>query len=285
MIILTEKLQAFWQSHAELIMDVGYKALLAIVVVLATMVLSGWARRSVSKAHQRLHRLDATLVPLLSSLAAYAIYLVGVVIVLDILGFNTSSLIALLGAAGLAVGLALKDTLSNIAAGIMLLILRPFKLADFIECASFSGTVREVGLFTTVLETPDGLYISAPNSSLWGSPIKNFSRNGKRRMDLIVGISYGDSLEAGLTVLTELAQSEERVMKDPAFQVMVQSMGDSSVNLQLRLWSSVDNYWPLYWDMNRRIKEQIEAAGLTIPFPQRVLTMAPGSALTNKDVD
>ncbi|WP_417359728.1 mechanosensitive ion channel family protein [Gallaecimonas pentaromativorans] len=285
MIILTEKLQAFWQSHAELIMDVGYKALLAIVVVLATMVLSGWARRSVSKAHQRLHRLDATLVPLLSSLAAYAIYLVGVVIVLDILGFNTSSLIALLGAAGLAVGLALKDTLSNIAAGIMLLILRPFKLADFIECASFSGTVREVGLFTTVLETPDGLYISAPNSSLWGSPIKNFSRNGKRRMDLIVGISYGDSLEAGLAVLTELAQSEERVMKDPAFQVMVQSMGDSSVNLQLRLWSSVDNYWPLYWDMNRRIKEQIEAAGLTIPFPQRVLTMAPGSALTNKDVD
>ncbi|MED5526510.1 mechanosensitive ion channel family protein [Gallaecimonas pentaromativorans] len=282
---MTEKLQAFWQSHAELIMDVGYKALLAIVVVLATMVLSGWARRSVSKAHQRLHRLDATLVPLLSSLAAYAIYLVGVVIVLDILGFNTSSLIALLGAAGLAVGLALKDTLSNIAAGIMLLILRPFKLADFIECASFSGTVREVGLFTTVLETPDGLYISAPNSSLWGSPIKNFSRNGKRRMDLIVGISYGDSLEAGLTVLTELAQSEERVMKDPAFQVMVQSMGDSSVNLQLRLWSSVDNYWPLYWDMNRRIKEQIEAAGLTIPFPQRVLTMAPGSALTNKDVD
>lgn len=285
MTILTEKLQAFWQSHAELIMDVGYKALLAIVVVLATMVLSGWARRSVSKAHQRLHRLDATLVPLLSSLAGYAIYLVGVVIVLDILGFNTSSLIALLGAAGLAVGLALKDTLSNIAAGIMLLILRPFKLADFIECASFSGTVREVGLFTTVLETPDGLYISAPNSSLWGSPIKNFSRNGKRRMDLIVGISYGDPLEVGLAVLTELAQSEERVMKDPAFQVMVQSMGDSSVNLQLRLWSSVDNYWPLYWDMNRRIKEQIEAAGLTIPFPQRVLTMAPGSALINKDVD
>lgn len=285
MTILTEKLQAFWQSHAELIMDVGYKALLAIVVVLATMVLSGWARRSVSKAHQRLHRLDATLVPLLSSLAGYAIYLVGGVIVLDILGFNTSSLIALLGAAGLAVGLALKDTLSNIAAGIMLLILRPFKLADFIECASFSGTVREVGLFTTVLETPDGLYISAPNSSLWGSPIKNFSRNGKRRMDLIVGISYGDPLEVGLAVLTELAQSEERVMKDPAFQVMVQSMGDSSVNLQLRLWSSVDNYWPLYWDMNRRIKEQIEAAGLTIPFPQRVLTMAPGSALINKDVD
>lgn len=282
---MTEKLQAFWHSHAELIMDVGYKALLAIVVVLATMVLSGWARRSVSKAHHRLHRLDATLVPLLSSLAAYAIYLLGVVIVLDILGFNTSSLIALLGAAGLAVGLALKDTLSNIAAGIMLLILRPFKLADFIECASFSGTVREVGLFTTVLETPDGLYISAPNSSLWGSPIKNFSRNGKRRMDLIVGISYGDPLEVGLAVLTELAQSEERVMKDPAFQVMVQSMGDSSVNLQLRLWSSVDNYWPLYWDMNRRIKEQIEAAGLTIPFPQRVLTMAPGSPLTNKDVD
>ncbi|WP_226911324.1 mechanosensitive ion channel family protein [Gallaecimonas mangrovi] len=282
---MTEKFHAFWQSHAELFLDLIYKGVLVIAVMIASVILAKLARRSVSRAHQRLNnRLDVTLVPLLSSLAAWSIYVLALVIVLDILGFNTSSLIALLGAAGLAIGLALKDTLSHIAAGIMLLILRPFKAGDYIECGSFAGSVREVGLFNTILETADGLYVSAPNSSLWGSPIKNYTRNGKRRMDILVGIDYGDSLETGLAVLTALAQQDERVLKEPGFQVMVQSMGDSSVNLQLRAWATMEHYWPLYWELNRRVKEQIEAAGLTIPFPQRVLTMAPGHSLT-KDKD
>ncbi|WKE66505.1 mechanosensitive ion channel family protein [Gallaecimonas kandeliae] len=278
-----ETVKTFWQSHAELFLDLAYKALLVLLVLVATAVLAGWARRSVRHAHQKLNKLDATLVPLLSSLAGYGFYLVGLVIILDILGFNTSSLIALLGAAGLAVGLALKDTLGNIAAGIMLLILRPFKAGDFIECGSFSGTVKEVGLFTTVLETGDGLYVSAPNGSLWGAPIKNYSRNGKRRMDLVVGIAYGDPLEKGLAVLARLAAEEPRLLSDPAPQVMVLTLGESSVNLQLRAWAKVADYWPAYWDLNQRIKLAIEAEGLTIPFPQRVLSLAPGHSFVSKE--
>ncbi|EKE73948.1 mechanosensitive ion channel family protein [Gallaecimonas xiamenensis] len=282
---MAEQFKGFWQANANLILDLGYRALLVLAILLVTLVLARWVKGSVRRAHQRLNRLDETLVPLLSSLAGYAIYLVGLVILLDVLGVNTSSLIALLGAAGLAIGLALKDTLSNIAAGIMLLILRPFKVADFIECGSFGGTVREVGLFTTVLETADGLYISAPNSSLWGAPIKNFSRNGKRRMDLVVGIAYGDAIDKGLAVLLRLAAEDSRVLKDPGAQAMVQSLGESSVNLQLRAWAKVEDYWALYWDLNQKLKTEIEAAGLSIPFPQRVLSLAPGQSFITKETD
>ena len=130
------------------------------------------------------------MVPILCATASYAVYAIGLIILLDIFGVNTNSIIALLGAAGLAVWLALKDTLSNIAAGIMLLILWPFKVGHFIECGSFTGTVQEIGLFTTILENIEGLYLSMPNSVLWGAPIMNFTRNGKRRMDLVVGIFY-----------------------------------------------------------------------------------------------
>lgn len=163
---------------------------------------------------------------------ASVVYAIGLIIVLDIFGVNTNSIIALLGAAGLAVGLALKDTLCNIAAGIMLLILRQFRVGHFIECGVYTGTVKEIGLFTTILETIDGLYLSMPNSSLWGTPIKNFTRNGKRRMDLVVGISYGDSIDKGFEVLKEIVEAESRFLKDPGPQVMVQALGDSSVNLQ-----------------------------------------------------
>ena len=150
----------------------------------------------------------------------------------------------------------------------MILLLRPFKTGQFIECASVSGTVKEIGLFSTTLETPDGLYVMAPNSVLWGSPIKNIHRNGKRRMDLIIGISYGDSIDKGFEVLRGIIENEPRFLEEPAPQIMVLSMGDSSVNLQLRAWASIDNYWPVYWEKNKLLKEKIEEAGLTIPFPQ-----------------
>ncbi len=150
----------------------------------------------------------------------------------------------------------------------MILFLRPFKAGQFIECSSVAGTVKEIGLFSTTLETPDGLFVMAPNSALWGSPIKNIHRNGKRRMDLVIGISYGDSIDTGFEVLKEIARNESRFLADPAPQVMVLSMGDSSVNLQLRAWATIDNYWPTFWENNKRLKEEIENAGLTIPFPQ-----------------
>jgi small conductance mechanosensitive channel len=211
--------------------------------------------------------------------ASYGIYIIGGVFILDIFGVNTASLIALVGAAGLAIGLALKDTLSNIAAGIMLLILRPFRAGDFIEVGSLLGTVQEVNLFTTILETIDGLYIAAPNSVLWGNSIKNFTRNGKRRMDIVVGIAYSDSIERGFEVLRKIAASESRLLTAPEPQVMVATMGESAVNIQLRAWALNDDYWSSYWDLNKRVKEEIEQAGLSIPFPQRTLHVINGVEL------
>lgn len=266
---MNDYLLEFWDNHLEMIMEVVYNGLLIIVVLFVSHFAARFLHRWINRTNDRFERFDATLVPILCTVASVVVYSIGFVIILDFFGVNTSSILALLGAAGLAIALALKDTLSNIAAGMMLLILRPFGAGHFIECGSVLGTVKEIGLFTTILETPDGLYISAPNSSLWGAPIKNYSKNGKRRMDLIVGISYSDSIDKGFEALQSVFQNEPRFLADPAPKMMVQAMADSSVNLQLRAWASVDDYWDIYWAANKKIKEQIEAAGLTIPFPQR----------------
>lgn len=261
---MQEQVSGFWGNHSELILSLGYKCTLVIAVVFASLLAAGIIRRIMRHGGKRL---DATVVSVLSSTASYLVYAVGIIIILDIFGVNTTSIIALLGAAGLAVGLALKGTLSNIAAGVMLLTLRPFQLGDYIEFGAVAGKVREINLFTTILETADGLYVSAPNGLVWNNAIKNYTRNGKRRMDVVVGIAYSDSIDAGLKVLQEICRSEPRLLQDPAPQTMVVAMGESSVNLQIRAWSSMDDYWPTCWDLTRRIKEEVEGVGLTIPFP------------------
>jgi small conductance mechanosensitive channel len=227
------------------------------------------ARKFILKCNTKYENFDATLVPVLSTVATMLVFTVFTVMLMDLFEINTTSLITLLGAAGLAVGLALKDTLSNIAAGIMLLILRPFKKDHAIECGSVAGTVKDIGLFVTQLITPDGLYVSMPNSYVWGSPLKNFTRNGIRRMDLVVGISYSDSIDTAFKVFQQIIDEDDRFLKDPAPQMMMQTMGDSSVNCMVRAWASVDDYWDVYWKANKKLKEQTEAAGLSIPFPQR----------------
>lgn len=276
-----ERLTIFWANHSGAMINIGYRVLLTIAVLSAGAIIAKTVRRMIRRANERLERLDETLVPVLCATSTYLIYALCLVIVLDIFGVNTASIIALLGAAGLAVGLALKDTLSNIAAGIMLLILRPFRTGDFIEFGPSTGTVKEINLFTTVLETFDGLYVSSPNSGIWGNSIKNYTRNGKRRMDIVVGISYGDSIDAGLEVLGRIIGTEPRFLRDPAPRTMVSSMGESSVNLQLRGWTSVDDYWQTFWDLNKRVKEEIERAGLRIPFPQRDVHVVAGSGLSS----
>ena len=266
---MNDYLEKLWDNHSAQVLEVGYNGLLIIVVLFASHFGAKFLHRWINRTSNRFERFDATLVPILSTVASVVVYAVGLVIILDFFGVNTTSILALLGAAGLAIALALKDTLSNIAAGMMLLILRPFNAGDSIAFGSISGKVKEVGLFTTILETPDGLYISSPNSSLWGGPVTNFTKNGKRRMDLIVGISYSDSIDQGFAVLRSIIQNEPRFLDDPAPKIMVVAMADSSVNLQLRAWASVENYWDVYWESTKKIKEQIEAAGLTIPYPQR----------------
>ncbi|MDV2396744.1 mechanosensitive ion channel family protein [Vibrio cholerae] len=268
-----EHIAGFYDTHQALIMQILQNALLTIFIFILASVVSKLVKRGVFKATEKVSGGDEIIARLLSQVASYAVYLVALVIVLDLFGVNTASLVALVGAAGLAIGLALKDTLSNIAAGIMILFLKPIKKGEFVEFGSYSGSVVDIGLFTSVFETADGLYISSPNSAVWNSTIRNFSRNNKRRMDITVGISYKDSVEVGLNVLKELALSQSHILKDPEPQVIVHMLADSSVNLQLRAWCPTDKYWETYWAVQKQVKPNIEAAGLTIPFPQRDLNM------------
>ncbi|QJR80622.1 mechanosensitive ion channel [Alteromonas pelagimontana] len=261
----------FFTEHQLQLIALAKNALLTVVILLAASIGAKILKQAVYKAVFRLSKHDEIISKLLMSLAGYVVYLIALVIILDLFGVNTASLVALVGAAGLAIGLALKDTLSNVAAGVMLLFLKPLKKTEFVEVSGFSGSVTDLGLFTTHLETVDGLFISMPNSTVWASTIKNFSRNTRRRMDITVGISYGDSIEQGLLALREMVEEESRLLTTPEPQFIVHTLADSSVNLQLRAWANTVDFWEIYWKFQRTIKDKIESKGLSIPFPQRDL--------------
>lgn len=265
----------FFSEHQLQLIAIAKNTLLTLLILTAASIGAKVLKRAVHKGVYRLSKQDEIITKLLTSLSGYIVYLIALVIILDLFGVNTASLVALVGAAGLAIGLALKDTLSNVAAGVMLLFLKPLKKAEFVEVAGSSGSVTDLGLFTTVLETADGIFISIPNSTVWASAIKNFSRNEKRRMDITVGISYGDSIEDGLTALRELVAEESRILQTPEPQYLVHTLADSSVNLQLRAWAPTSDYWDIYWKTQRKVKEKVESKGITIPFPQRDLHIIP----------
>ncbi|MGN0891679.1 MAG: mechanosensitive ion channel family protein [Oligosphaeraceae bacterium] len=267
-------LQTFWQQHQASILHLGKSLLLGLVILLMAWGFSALARKLILKGTRKFDAVDESVGKILSGVVRTIIWLFAALIILDLLGINTASILTVLGAAGLAVGLAMKDSLSNIAAGLMLLFLRPYKLGDYIDCGSVSGTIREIGLFTTTFTTPDGLFIAAPNSVLFGAPIKNYSRNPRRRADITVGIAYGDSLSQGMQVLLKLMREHPLILQDPAPEVLVSELADSSVNLTLRFWTESKDYWEAYWSVKAQLKDALEGAGLNIPFPQRVVTLA-----------
>ncbi len=264
----------FWATYSDSIMNFCKILVLALIIILIAMFVGRLTRKIIMRAVDKVPSLDHSVGNIFYSIARTFIWLFAVLIILDLFGFNTASLLTVLGAAGLAVGLAMKDSLSNIAAGLMLLLLRPYKVGDYVDCGSVSGTIKEMGLFTTTLSTPDGIFISAPNSVIFGTPVKNYSRNDTRRVDITVGISYGDSLPQGIKILQSLMEKNEIILKDPAPQVLVADLADSSVNLTLRFWVPTAKYWDAFWAIKGQLKETIEAAGLNIPFPQRVITFA-----------
>ncbi|MDR3336301.1 MAG: mechanosensitive ion channel [Treponema sp.] len=264
-----ETILSLWEYHSDTILELARDIIVALIIAVAGRILTKVAIRLINKASSSGVRIDDTVTSLLRLIVRYGIFIIAIIMILSAFGINTASLLAILGAAGVAVGLALKDTLGNIAAGIILLFLGSYRRGEYIEFGSYSGTVKEISLFTTTLETPDGLYISAPNSSIWGTPLKNYSRNGKRRMDFVVGIAYSDSIDTAFLVMQDIIVREIRFLKDPAPQVLVQSLGDNSVNIALRAWAATDVYWDIYWYQMKNIKLKIEEAGLHIPFPQR----------------
>ncbi len=257
---------------------------IAAILILAL----GWfAARTVSRLITRLMagrmHVDQTLTPVLATFARYTILTITLIAVLGQMGMQIASALAVLGAAGLAIGLALQGTLSNIAAGLMLLWLRPFRTGEYIDAEGIAGSVTEVGLFATTLRTGEGIYHFVPNSALWNKPILNFARNTTRRMDIAIGIDYGDDIQTARKALLGLAAADERVLADPAPQVIVSALADSSVNLTLRCWAPTDVFWAAQWDLTEGAKRVIEQAGLSIPFPQSVVHQTgPVAAPTEK---
>lgn len=241
----------------------------AIILLIVGWWFAGWADRGVRRLLTG--RVDPTLYGVLASIARYGILIIVLVAVLGQIGIQTTSILAALGAAGLAIGLAMQGTLSNIAAGMMLLWLRPFRVGDYIDTGTVAGTVKEVGLFACELHTWDGIYLFVPNSQLWNTRVINYSRLPTRLVDLRFGVSYDDDLAKGQQVLLELATGDGRVHADPAPIVFVNALGDSAVELALRLWGANADYWTLRRELTERGKLALENAGLSIPFPQRDL--------------
>ncbi|MDF1750940.1 MAG: mechanosensitive ion channel [Alphaproteobacteria bacterium] len=278
----TKQMEDVWNWVVPTALNYGTTILQAVIILIVGLWLagrlSGWTRRSLGKYQ----RIDGTLKPLFASLVRYLIVIITIIAILNQFGVQTASIIAILGAAGLAIGLALQGTLQNIAAGIMLLILRPFRVGDFVEAGPVSATVDEIGLFTTQFTTADGVYVSCPNSSIWNSKVTNYSRNGQRRMDLVIGISYSDDIGQAMDILNGLMTKDDRVLKDPAPQCMVTTLGDSSVNITMRFWARSADFWAVKWDMTRWSKEKIEEAGLSIPFPQRDMRMISAPVIDAK---
>jgi len=258
--------------------DYSLDLLGAIAILVIGWIVAGWVRLAVRKALARLPRSDTTVTRAVSSLVRYLVLAVVLIAVLAQFGVQTASILAVLGTAGLAVGLALQGTLSNVAAGFMLLILRPFKIGDYIDAEGVAGTVEEIGLFSTEFVTFDGLYLVVPNNQIWTRSIVNYSRLPTRRLDVGLGIAYDDDIDKAQSVLMDLMTGDERVLKEPEPQVVVMALADSSVNLNLRCWASTDDYWQLQFDLNKRAKEKVEAAGCTIPFPQRDIHVIAGAA-------
>jgi small conductance mechanosensitive channel len=261
------KMDAIMASITDIVSTWGMKVLGALAVLIIGWIIAKAVRRSVRKALGRTN-LDATLVPFISSMVYYALLVFVIVAVLSLFGIQTTSFIAVLGAAGLAVGLALQGTLGNFAAGVMLLVFRPFKVGDFIEAGGATGTVKEIAVFSTTLNTPDNVRVVVPNSSVYGSMVKNYSANDTRRNDLLIGIDYSDDIGKAIDTIQHIVRADSRVLQDPAPLIAVSELGDSSVNLVVRPWCKKEDYWALRFDLTRQIKEQLEAAGCSIPFPQ-----------------
>ncbi|MGB0662441.1 MAG: mechanosensitive ion channel family protein [Pontibacterium sp.] len=223
---------------------------------------------SILERIMRRMKVDDMLVAFVGSIANALLLLVVIVASLDHLGVDTTSLIAIVGAAGLAVGLALQDSLKNFAAGVLLIIFRPFREGDFVEAGGVAGVAEHISIFNTIMRTGDNREVIVPNGKIYSDVITNFSRRETRRVDLVFGIGYGDDLKKAKAVLQDIVEKDERVLKEPAPVVAVSALADSSVNFIVRPWTKTSDYWPVYWSITEQVKLRFDEEGISIPFPQ-----------------
>jgi small conductance mechanosensitive channel len=259
---------AFMQFATEAVGAWTPKILGAGAVLFFGWLFAGWARGFARRALKQ-SPLDDIMIPFLSGLIHVSVIVMIAVTAMGVLGISTASFVAVMGAAGLAIALAFQGTFSNFAAGIMLLTFRPFDVGNFVEVGGASGTVKEVGIFSCILHTGDNVQIRVPNSQIFGSTIKNYSANDTRRIDFVMGVGYDDDLGVAVRTCMDTISADPRVLADPEPVVAVHELADSSVNLVVRPWVNASDYWATRWDLTRGLKENLEAAGCSIPFPQR----------------
>ncbi|AQS46444.1 MULTISPECIES: mechanosensitive ion channel family protein [Thioclava] len=272
------------QDRIDAAIMVAVNVVAALVILLVAMAISAWAKRRIVALSQRYKRLDDTLFGFLGNMVKYLILAIGVIFILNRFGIQTTSLAALVGAAGLAIGLALQGTLSNLAAGVMIILFRPFRQGDYIAAGSESGTVTEIQLFYTVLTTYDGIQIIVPNSDIWSSAITNYSANPTRMMDLTIGVAYDADLKKTQEVLEKISLSDPRALPEPAPVIRVKQLGDSSVDFTFRVWATTADFWGLQAEYTRKIKEEFDANGIGIPFPTRTLEVVQVPKIETRSV-
>lgn len=239
---------------------------LGIIILFAGWFGSSYAANKIANTLHKSRFVDKTIVPLITQLARYGILTISIIIALTQFGVATTSILTVVGAAGLAIALALQGTLSNIAAGIMLVALRPMSLGDFIEGNGASGTVVEIGLFATRLRTADGIYLFVPNSQIWNTNITNYSREPRRRVDIRVGIGYDSDIKLARQTLETMALADQRVLSDPKATVYVETLGDSSVGMLLRCWVSTPDYWDVLFSFTEQTKLELDKVDIEIPY-------------------
>ena len=263
---LVDKLQTF-------VTDYGLKVVGAIIFLIVGRIIAGIARNVVKKVLGK-RKVDETVTSFIGTLIYTVVIIAVLLAVLGNFGVQTASFVAILAAAGFAIGFALQGSLSNFASGVMIIVFRPYKAGDFVEAADVAGVVQEVHLFNTIIHTPDNIKVIVPNSKVAGDVIKNVTGNDTRRVDLVIGIGYGSPIGKAMEIAMDVMKQDERVLSEPEPQVAVAELADSSVNLVVRPWVNTADYWGARFDITRKIKEAFDANDIEIPFPQRVLHMA-----------
>ncbi|WP_417461600.1 mechanosensitive ion channel family protein [Kordiimonas sp.] len=251
--------------------DMGLTLLGAFLVLLLGLWFAGFVERRLEKLFEKSDKVDSTVGAFLASLGKYAVIVFTGIALLGQFGVETTSLVAVVGAAGLAIGLALQGTLSNLAAGVMLLIFRPFKIGQFVEVAGQSGTVKAISLFMTKMDTADNVRITIPNNSVWGSAIRNFNYHDIRRLQIVYGISYDDNIDKAMDIIRAVIAEDERCLKEPEVVIAVTSLGESSVDVMVRVWCASGDFWALNWHLLKTVKERFDENDISIPFPCRTI--------------
>ena len=261
------QVEGFLTVGISMVMQYVPKVVLAIV----TLIIGLWIIKAVQKGiakGMQIRQMDESLQKFLANLIGVLLKLVLGISVIGVLGVSTASFVAILGAAGLAVGLALQGSLANFAGGVLILIFKPFKVGDVIEAQGYVGKVHEIQVFNTILKTPDNKTIIIPNGGLSNGSLVNYSTEPQRRVDMTFGIGYGDDIAKARSIIKSLIEADERILKDPEPVIVVSELADSSVNFAVRVWCNAADYWGIYFDMMEKVKVEFDKQGVSIPFPQ-----------------